>query len=121
MGKREYWNTTDHSVTVDSLGRQVDGGSYTILEVTEEVQRAVELGKLKDNGEFDPKTYNGPASFPQEEGAVGYVDMNPVEEVSDESPESDTTSESVQAEDESGKLTQDGGTTPVSTNKKKRK
>lgn len=129
MSQREFWNKTDHSVTVDAEGRQVDGGSYTILEPTEETDRAVKNGLLDDRGEFDLATYDGPAVFATEPESVGYVDTTgyydhgKTEEVNTnpEGVADDTSDASVQAAPESGTLAPDTATAPPSTTKKKGK
>lgn len=46
-----YWNATDHSVTVDDEGHGLGGGEYVDMEATPELERAVRLGLILDQGE----------------------------------------------------------------------
>lgn len=103
---RKMWNTTDHSVTVDEDGRQVDGYSTTPLDPdVPEVRRALDLGLFMDQGEAE-----------EDDEQTGDVAVN----ADDKSSDSDTESESSPDEPESGTLTTDKkATAPKSTKSKK--
>lgn len=57
MALHKFWNATDHSVTIDGHGRQVDGGGSMILDASvKEVADALALGLLVDQGPYRTDT-----------------------------------------------------------------